>query len=181
MNSTSNADARERLARVRLVALDVDGTLTDGRVVYVGDEERQAFCVRDGQGIAWLRTAGVELTWITGRGCRATERRASELGITELHVRAGPKREVLAGVQERLGIGADETAAMGDDLPDLALADGATFFAAPADAALEVRARADLVTNGAGGSGAVRELAEAILRAKGLWPGILSRYQRPGE
>ena len=104
------------LARVRLLALDVDGTLTDGRVVHVGEEELQAFCVLDGQGIAWLREAGVATAWITGRGCRATERRAAELRVEELVCQAGPKEELLADIQERLGIGPQETVAMGDDL-----------------------------------------------------------------
>jgi 3-deoxy-D-manno-octulosonate 8-phosphate phosphatase (KDO 8-P phosphatase) len=165
----SKPELHDALARARLLALDVDGTLTDGAVTYVGEEELQRFCVRDGQGMVWLTRAGVELTWITGRGCRATERRAEELRVKELHVRSGPKAEVLAGVQERLGVTPDETIAMGDDLPDLGLAERAVLFCAPADARPEVRSRAGLVTEAAGGAGAVRELAEAILRAKGLF------------
>jgi len=167
---------RGDLARVRLLALDVDGTLTDGRVTYVGDEELQAFCVRDGQGLAWLARAGVQLAWISGRGCTATRRRAEELGVIELHLRCGPKAAVLEGVQERLGVTPDETASMGDDLPDLALASRSAFFACPADARAEVRERADLVCNARGGEGAVRELAEAILAAKGLLDAELARY-----
>lgn len=165
-----------RLAPVRLLALDVDGTLTDGRVVYVGEEELQAFCVRDGQGLAWLKQAGVTVAWITGRGCRATERRAAELGIDELHVGVGPKEERLAQVQERLGVSPGETVAMGDDLPDLGLALRAAVFACPADARREIRQQADLVTSAPGGAGAVRELAEAILRSKELWEPTLDRY-----
>lgn len=163
----------ERLARVRLLALDVDGTLTDGRVVYTGSDERQAFCVRDGQGLAWLVREGLHVVWITGRGCEATARRARELGA-ELHVGAGSKRAVLAGVQERLGLEREATAAMGDDLPDLGLAERAAVFAAPADARAEVRARADFVTEAPGGAGAVRELAEHLLRARGRWEEIVA-------
>jgi len=165
-----------RLAPARLLALDVDGTLTDGRVVYVGEEELQSFCVRDGQGLAWLRQADVALAWITGRGCRATERRAAELGIDELHVGVGPKEERLAQVQERLGVPPEATVSMGDDLPDLGLALRSAVFACPADARLEVQGRADLVTVAQGGAGAVRELAEAILRSKELWEPTLDRY-----
>jgi 3-deoxy-D-manno-octulosonate 8-phosphate phosphatase (KDO 8-P phosphatase) len=167
--------ARARLAGVRLLALDVDGVLTDGRVTYVGDHELQSFCVQDGQGLVWLRKAGVELAWITGRGCQATERRAHELGVRELHVRSGPKDKVLADIQQRLGVTPDETAAMGDDLPDLGLAERAGFFAAPANARREVRARASLVTRASGGAGAVRELVEHILRAQGRWRDVLRR------
>jgi 3-deoxy-D-manno-octulosonate 8-phosphate phosphatase (KDO 8-P phosphatase) len=162
-------DLETRLARVKLLALDVDGVLTDGRVIYSGNEELQAFHVRDGQGLVWLRRAGVELAWITGRGCRATELRASELGVQHLHMHARDKSEVLAAVQGELGLGPEVTAAMGDDLPDLALADGADVFACPADAVEQVQRRADLVTSLHGGRGAVRELCEAILRAQGEW------------
>jgi 3-deoxy-D-manno-octulosonate 8-phosphate phosphatase (KDO 8-P phosphatase) len=149
-----------------LLALDVDGVLTDGAVIYVGEEELQRFHVRDGQGLVLLARAGVHLTWITGRGCRATERRAEELGVKELHTGVRDKASVLRGVQQRLGVGPRETIAMGDDLPDLALAECATLFAAPADAAAEVRERAGLVTQARGGCGAVRELCDAILAAQ---------------
>ena len=97
MEGTADNAASAVLQRARLIALDVDGVLTDGRVVYVGEHESQAFCVQDGQGIAWLRSHGLEVTWITGRGSIPTQRRAHELGVTELHMRAGPKAEVLAG------------------------------------------------------------------------------------
>jgi len=166
----------DALAAVRLFVLDVDGTLTDGRVAFVGAEEQQTFDVRDGQGLAWLRRAEVELAWITGRGCRATEVRAAELGVRELHLLSGPKAEVLTGVQQRLGIPPAETIAMGDDLVDLALCSGAALFCAPVDAHPVVRERAGLVTVAAGGRGAVREVCEAILRAKGLWSTVLRRY-----
>ena len=172
----NGADPSSDLARAELLALDVDGTLTDGRVVYVGEEERQSFCVLDGQGLAWLREVGVAVCWITGRGCDATLRRAKELGIVEVHRRAGHKDEVLADVQERLGIAPEATVAMGDDLPDLALARRAALFAAPATARAEVRARAGWVSRAPAGNGAVRELAEAILKAKGRWEELLARY-----
>lgn len=161
------------LARTRLVALDVDGCLTDGRVVHGPWGEVQVFDVQDGLGLKLLQKEGVTLCWITGRGCPATSARAKELGVTELFVRAGPKDVVLRSVQQRLGIAADETVAMGDDLPDLAMARAADVFAAPANARPDVRERAALVTRASGGRGAVRELAEAILRAKGRWDEIL--------
>lgn len=169
------------LARARLVVLDVDGTLTDGRVTYAGEEELQAFSVADGQGIVWLREAGVDVAWISGRGCRATERRAAELDVRELHLRVASKSAALEGVQERLGVSSDETVAMGDDLPDLDLAAGAALFACPANARPELRERAALVTAAGGGAGAVRELCEAILRAKGVWTERVDRAVRAAE
>ncbi len=174
------AGALERaLAEARLVVLDVDGTLTDGRVAYLGVEELCSFHVHDGQGLVWLREAGVELAWITGRGSRAVERRARELGVRELHLRVGDKGRVLGELQERLDIPARHTVAMGDDLPDLALAVRAALFVAPANAHAEVRARAGLVTAAAGGAGAVRELCERLLAARGLWQAHLDRARAP--
>jgi 3-deoxy-D-manno-octulosonate 8-phosphate phosphatase (KDO 8-P phosphatase) len=174
-------DVRRALAATRLLALDVDGTLTDGSVVYLGEaaggvEEEQRFCARDGQGLAWLRAAGVRLAWITGRGCAATEARAAELGVDVLRRLAGRKDEILAEIQKELGIPAAATVAMGDDLPDLALARHAHVFCCPADAAPEVRVRADHVTAARGGHGAVRELCEAILRARGEWDALVGKY-----
>lgn len=163
------SDHADALARVRLVALDVDGVLTDGRVIYVGDEESQAFDVQDGQGLAWLRKAGVHVAWITGRGSRPTEKRAAELGVDELHMRTRDKHAKLAEVQERLGVSVEETLVMGDDLPDLGLARGAALLVAPANARPEVRERAAFVTSSTGGRGAVREVCDAILRARGAW------------
>lgn len=157
------------LARAELLALDVDGTLTDGGIAYVGERELQRFCVRDGQGLAWLKQAGVRLAWITGRGCAATRRRARELEVDVYREKAGAKDDALAAVQAELGLAPEDTVAMGDDLPDLALSTRAAFFVAPADGRPEVRARADLVTAARGGDGAVRELCEHILRAKGCW------------
>jgi 3-deoxy-D-manno-octulosonate 8-phosphate phosphatase (KDO 8-P phosphatase) len=167
-------DARRTrlLAGVRLLALDVDGTLTDGRIAYLEGRELQTFHVHDGQGLTWLARAGVSVAWISGRGCEATRHRARELAVAELHLGVVSKAETLARVQERLAIPPERTAAMGDDLSDLAFRPRAAFLAAPADARPEVRAAADWVTSAGGGRGAVRELVEAILAARGQWPGI---------
>ncbi|MCP3915391.1 MAG: phenylphosphate carboxylase subunit delta [bacterium] len=168
-----DAELIQRLAAVRLVALDVDGTLTDGRVVYSDAGEEQRFDVHDGQGLAWLVRAGIAVVWITGRGCAATERRAAELGA-RLYSRAGGKRARLTELQGELGLGAPDTLAMGDDIPDLGLAAAAGVFVAPSNAAGEVRLHADWVTRAAGGHGAVREVCERILAAQGRWDAIVS-------
>ena len=162
-------EQRAILARAELLVLDVDGVLTDGRVVWCGGTEVQSFHAHDGQGLRWLQARGVRVAWISGRGCEATERRAAELGVDELHLRSADKGAVLRSVQGRLGLAPGATVAMGDDLPDLALAEDSAFFCAPADARRELRARADWVTSSPGGSGAVRELAELILCAQGHW------------
>lgn len=175
MSGTTWERHRDLLARARLLALDVDGVLTDGRVVYAGAEELQAFDVQDGQGLVWLRRAGVHVAWITGRGSQATEKRARELGVSELYMRCPDKRAALADVQRRLGVAREETVAVGDDLPDLALAEGAGLFVAPPNARPEVQARASFLTAARGGAGCVREVAEALLRARGAWQELLER------
>jgi 3-deoxy-D-manno-octulosonate 8-phosphate phosphatase (KDO 8-P phosphatase) len=165
-----------RLEKTRLVVLDVDGVLTDGRIVYGSSgprDELQSFYVQDGIAILWLLRAGLQVAWVTGRGSAATAARASELGVVEYHARVPSKRVALREIQERLGIDPHETVAMGDDLPDLGLFGGAGFCAAPANAVLEVRQRAHLVTRAGGGAGAVRELAEHVLRAQGRWQAIV--------
>jgi 3-deoxy-D-manno-octulosonate 8-phosphate phosphatase (KDO 8-P phosphatase) len=170
-----------RLEDTRLVALDVDGVLTDGRIVYGSYgpvDERQAFHVHDGIAIQWLLRAGITVAWISGRGCAATAHRARELGVLELHVEVASKGDALRAIQSRLGLSRRETVAMGDDLPDLALRAASGFFAAPANAALEVRERAQLVTHAGGGAGAVRELAEHILRAQGRWQALVEAADR---
>ncbi|MDG2142270.1 MAG: phenylphosphate carboxylase subunit delta [Planctomycetota bacterium] len=176
------AELASRLAQIKLLVLDVDGVLTDGRVYYddAGGESRvelQAFHARDGLGINLLRSAGVHVAWISGRGCAATRRRAEELGIEELHLRArGGKEPLLRDIQDRLGVTPAETAAMGDDIVDLAMARAADIVACPSDAHDVLAARADFVATRGGGRGAVRDLCDAILSAKGLWGQVLDRF-----
>lgn len=160
---------------------DVDGTLTDGRIAYLGGEELCSFHVHDGQGLVWLREAGLELAWISGRGSRAVEARARELGVREVHLRVGDKAHALRSLQERLDIAPAETLAMGDDLGDLPMADRSALFVAPANARPEVLARAQLVTTRSGGAGAVRELAERILKARGLWGARVHGHEAGGH
>lgn len=177
------ADLQGRLAAARLFVLDVDGVLTDGRVVYGADAagetiEVQRFDAKDGLGLNLVREAGVTIAWITGRGNPTTARRAAELGVQELHMRSRlSKAEVLADMQARHGIAAEETIVMGDDLIDLSMAPHASMLASPSDAHAAVRERADLVTIAAGGRGAVREVCDAILVAKGLWDETLARFE----
>ncbi|MFT7484406.1 MAG: 3-deoxy-D-manno-octulosonate 8-phosphate phosphatase (KDO 8-P phosphatase) [Candidatus Paceibacteria bacterium] len=171
-------EALQRLTRTRLFALDIDGTLTNGQVTYIGKEESQSFDVLDGQGLVWMRRDGVKLAWISGRGCAATRKRAEELGVEFIVLECKNKSAALVAIQEELGLSPQETLAMGDDLPDLALANGAGFFAAPANARPELLERADYVTESRGGDGAVREVCELYLRARGQWQALQSAAGR---
>ncbi|HEU4383137.1 MAG TPA: HAD hydrolase family protein [Anaeromyxobacteraceae bacterium] len=162
-------DLLARAARVRLLLLDVDGVLTDGRLWYGPEGEAvKAFDVRDGHGLVMLRDH-VELGVLSGRPAGPTQSRLADLRIR--HASFG-NRDKLPAYQElvaRLGVADAEVAFMGDDVNDLPVLRRVGLSACPADAVPEVLAEARLVSRSAGGRGAVRELCELILRAKGLW------------
>jgi 3-deoxy-D-manno-octulosonate 8-phosphate phosphatase (KDO 8-P phosphatase) len=154
-----------RAARIRLVLLDVDGVLTDGRIWYGPEGEAlKAFDVRDGHGIVLLRDR-VEFGVISGRPGKATEKRLEELRFRHA---VFSQRDKLAGYAQlaSLGIPDEEVAYMGDDVNDLPLLEKVGLSAAPADAMPEVRARVHFVARSSGGRGAVRELCDLIRAAK---------------
>lgn len=166
-----------RLSRIRLLLLDVDGVLTDGRVVWHDDGiEQKAFHIRDGLGIRLWRRAGGKVGIITGRSSHVVELRARELGIDVVRQGVDDKLESAAGVLSETGCGWEEAAFVGDDLPDLPVILGCGVGFAVADACAEVRAAADHVTTTAGGRGAVREIVEMMLKARGSWDAIVGRY-----
>lgn len=149
---------------IRLFVTDVDGVLTDGRLDYgVSGEDRKTFDVKDGQGIVMLMQRGVTIAFVSGRRTHALELRAAELGVERVHQRVVDKAEIVSAIQKELGIGPDETAAMGDDLPDLAMFALASLTFAPADAESEVQNAATVVTGRSGGRGAFRDAARHVL------------------
>jgi 3-deoxy-D-manno-octulosonate 8-phosphate phosphatase (KDO 8-P phosphatase) len=166
-----SAGLEERLRGLRLLLLDVDGVLTDGRLGYgpEGDTGR-LFHVRDGYGIKALQRGGVAVGIITGRSTEATARRAAELGLDEVWQGKRRKLPIWEEILERRGLPAGQVAYMGDDLLDLPLLERAGLAAAPADAVDEVLAAAHWRSTQRGGEGCVRDLCETILRARGAWP-----------
>ena len=170
----------ERLARVELLLLDVDGVLTDGRVV-LDDRgvETKAFDVRDGHGLKLLQRAGVEVGFVTGRRSRVVEHRARELGVREVHQGVRNKVEVVRAILERRGLAPERVAYVGDDLVDLPVLTQVGVGITVADAPPYVRERAHWVTSRPGGRGAVREVCEAILRARGAWDAVTRKYFDP--
>ncbi|WP_174273823.1 KdsC family phosphatase [Sphingomonas bacterium] len=153
---------------IRLLLLDVDGVLTDGGLYYNADGEvLKRFNVRDGLGIKQLTAAGVAVAIISGRDSPVLRRRASELGIQHVHAGIADKAHAAATLQSTLGIPHSDTAAMGDDLPDLPLFNVAALRIAPADAEPEILALVDFVTPRPGGHGAVRDAARHILALNG--------------
>jgi len=153
-----------------LIVLDVDGVLTDGRVMLgAGDEELKAFSTRDGAGLALWRDAGYRCTFLTGRGGAAVRRRASELRVERIWENVRDKSAAYDEMLEHFKVEPHQVAVMGDDLPDLSMLKRAGFSTCPSDAAQDVLERVDWVAPSPGGHGAVRDLVEHILRARGTW------------
>lgn len=157
-----------------MLILDVDGVLTDGRIVYDGSgEEFKSFHVRDGHGIVLAVRAGIVPAIITGRSSRAVARRAEELGIREVHQGVRDKVACYEDLRARHQLDDREIAFMGDDVVDLKLLRRVGFSAAPRDADPSVSSIVGFKSSFDGGKGAVRELIEFILRARGDWDRLL--------
>ena len=175
-------EIRRRAARIRLLLMDCDGVLTDGRIELLenGDESK-TFHTRDGHGIVLMHRAGLSTGIISGRSSTLVERRAHELGMK--HVRQGTWDKI-KDYQELIaeaGVGEDEAAFIGDDVTDIPLMERAGFAVAVADAVPETLAAAHFVTKNSGGFGAVREVCELILKAQGLWDDLMKRYITNGN
>lgn len=165
--------------RVRLLVLDVDGVLTDGRIVVDSlGRETKFFHVRDGLAIRLWMTEGHQVALLSGRTCRAVTYRAEDLGIA--HVIQGCKRkcEAIESLCADLDMALGETAVVGDDLIDLPMMHLVGYPMAVADACAEARVAARFVTQTAGGHGAVREAIEHLLRSQGRWERIVAGYSR---
>ena len=161
---------QEKAKAIRLIVMDVDGVLTDGRIFYSAEGvESEAFFVRDGFGLRMAQQAGLLAAIVTGRASGAVAHRARELGITEIHQGALNKLDVYEMLLQRYGLTDEAVAYVGDDLNDLPVLGRAGLSAAPADADPEVRTRVAFVTTQAGGRGAIREVIDLILKAQGRW------------
>lgn len=171
---------RPRLGPIRLLLLDVDGVLTDGRLVYDGaGQEGKVFHVHDGAGIAHWRRLGFLAGLVSGRDGAAVRRRAEDLALDEIHLGIADKARCLDEILGRRGLEAVEVAFAGDDLLDLPVLARVGFAASVPQARPEVRAAAHYVTRAPAGGGAVRELVELLLRAKGLYERVIAAAGRP--
>ncbi len=160
--------SRANLTKIRLVVLDVDGVLTDGRLTYDSNGlESKSFSIKDGLGIKLLQKHGIAVAIITGRVSAMVDRRAKELGIDILIQGREDKLSALEELIAEHEIDLDHCAYMGDDLPDLAAIVSVGFGTCPADAVPAVRDRAHWASQFCGGAGAVRELADYLLHAQG--------------
>ena len=158
----------ERVARIRLLLMDVDGVLTDG-CLYLNDDgtETKQFSTRDGFALVWVRRYGLQTGVISGRRSPATELRCRDLKFDEVHLGSVHKYPVFAEIIERLGLPPQEVAYLGDDVLDLPVMQHVGISAAPADSHAEVLKRVDIVLEHPGGHGAVRDFIDLWLNATG--------------
>ena len=170
------------LKKIKLLALDVDGVLTDGSL-YIGGEGEicKSFNAKDGLGISCALRNGVQVAIITGRRSAIIHRRAEELGITLLREGVNDKYAELQQLAQELEMERNAIAYMGDDLNDLPAFQAAGVAFAPADAVPEVAAAADFVMQRRGGAGAVREAIEMLLRAQDKWEQVVAAYLECGQ
>jgi 3-deoxy-D-manno-octulosonate 8-phosphate phosphatase (KDO 8-P phosphatase) len=170
-------EVERRAASIKLLLMDCDGVLTDGRITLLenGDEEK-SFHTRDGHGLVLLHRAGLQSGIISGRTSSLVERRARELGMHYIRQGTWDKIKDFEELLAEAGLDEREVAFVGDDVTDIPLMQRAELSIAVADAALETRAVAHYVTQLPGGFGAVREVTELILKAQGRWSELMRKY-----
>ncbi|CAG0951700.1 HAD family hydrolase [Geobacter sp.] len=169
----------ERLRNIRLLILDVDGVMTDGRIIFDSNGvESKFFNVKDGHGIKMVQRAGIEVGIISGRGSLVVSNRAAELGISLVYQKALDKLTPYQEILERTELTDAQVAFMGDDVIDIPVLRRVGFAVAPADAVDDVFPHVHFTTRNRGGWGAVREVCDLLLRGQGKWDEITARYFR---
>ncbi len=173
-------DLLARAARIRLIGFDVDGTLTDGGLIYGSDgQESKCFHVQDGMGLVLLRHAGIATALVSARHSPVTSARGRDLKIPHLHVGEPHKLTRMRAIADSLGIGMEAVAFMGDDLPDLATLRSVGLAIVPADAHPWVRDVAHWITPRRAGKGAARDACDLLLQAQGKVEAILAHGEHP--
>lgn len=168
---------KEELKKIKLLLLDVDGVLTDGKIIYDDQGlETKFFNVKDGVGIRLLIKCGLEVGIITGRRSRVVQHRCANLGIEKVYQGVSNKATTFKKIIAESALSEREVAYMGDDLPDLPLFDIVGLPIAVADACDLVRKKARIVTRAGGGQGAVREVCEMLLKAQELWDKVIASF-----
>lgn len=182
MTDNEQAHLEHRAARIRLLLMDVDGVLTDGRLINVpGPDgkmvETKAFDSQDGIALQWLRWHDIQTGVISGRVSPATEERARQVNMGYVYQGHIEKIPILEEIHKKSGIALEEMAYAGDDLTDIVVMRRVGLAIATANARPEVKRAAHFVTAAPGGRGAIREVAELLLRAHGRWTDILKKYE----
>jgi len=179
-------DVTERASRIRLLLMDVDGVLTDGKFYFLpGPDgeivETKAFDSQDGMALQWLRRKGIAAGLISGRNSPATTERATTAGFRYVYQGNLEKIPILEEIRTQSGLDPSQIAYIGDDFTDVVVMHRVGLAIATQNASQQVKDEADFVTRAAGGSGAVREAVELILTAQGLWTEILREYEIGSE
>ena len=174
-----NKSLKDKVKKVKLLVLDVDGILTDSKII-VDDQghEKKHFNVYDGFGIVLFQRQGFKVAIISARASEAVKARAKDLKINRVYLNVRNKLNVYQRLIKSLRLKDDEVCFMGDDLPDLALIQTVGLAVTVPNAREEVKASADFVTSTRGGEGAVRETVEIILKEKGLWDSVVKEYSK---
>ncbi len=168
-----------RWAAIKLLAIDVDGVLTNGDLTFDGEGRLyQTFNVRDGFALVAAKRAGLKIAWVSGRESAPARKRFDELGLDFCLLKCADKFAALRDLQAQLNLMPGECCFIGDDLPDLPAFAACGVDVAVADAVSDVLERADYITKANGGRGAVREVIEFILRSQGQWEKILAQFTR---
>jgi 3-deoxy-D-manno-octulosonate 8-phosphate phosphatase (KDO 8-P phosphatase) len=176
--SLASPEVLARARKIKLFLMDVDGTLTDGGVCLIsttggsGDatvSEMKVFNAQDGQGLSLAHTMGIQTGFITGRSSPAVAKRAQELKVSFVYLGQAKKTQAFEECLQKAGVTEEEVAYMGDDLPDIPLAQRAGLGVCVADGAPELKAICHFTTRKPGGRGAAREVIELILKAQGRW------------
>lgn len=174
----SKTGIRTKAARVKLLLLDVDGVLTDGRIIYDSrGNDARFFDVHDGMGVHLLRRAGIPVILVTAKGSRAILPRARDMQVAEIFADVSPKTAVLDKVLKKYGVSTAELCFVGDDLVDICLMKRVGFPVAVRNACAEVKRCAAYVTVKNGGRGAVREVVELLLKSRKKWQEALKHYE----
>lgn len=177
MRRLEHDEFENRIKHIKLVLMDCDGVLTDGRITLLADgDEQKSFHTRDGQGIVLLQRAGIKTGIISGRTSNLVERRALELNMNFLRQSVGNKVKAFEEMLNESDVKAEETAFIGDDIADILLMESVGFAVAVADAVEETKDAAHYITKLTGGFGAVRETADLILKTQGRWDELMKRY-----
>jgi len=172
-----DAGLERRAALIKLALFDVDGVLTNGRILMHADgKESKQFDIRDGTAIVWALRLGVTVGFLSARSSATTVQRAAQLGVTLVHQGVSSKRETYDRIVRERQLATEQVAYMGDDVLDLPVLACAGLAAAPADAAPDVLERVHWVSRARGGEGAARELIELILKAQRKWDGLVAGY-----
>ena len=168
---------QERASQIKVLLMDCDGVLTDGRIwVLEGGDDQKAFSTLDGLGLELLHRAGLQSGIISGRASSAVERRAGALGMTYIHLGQRDKLNAFAETLSAAGVTADQVAFIGDDLNDIPLIRRCRLGVAVANASADTKEHAHYITAATGGSGAVREIVELILKSQGKWAELVESY-----